>query len=207
MRSAPASSWTWRNCGNRPSAERGCSPSWLSTNSISAKPAFSSVAAAASEQVSGCAVKRWAAVSMPRTICAATVCPTMSSAPATWCSCCRAARNWLASTEARSIPRACSASWAKRRSALVAAWIDLRVSSRTQARGPRSPAGTAEARAFSVRRSVTMGQCTPIPCSSPANAVGAATPAMFNPGDQVPAGQLGGNSYQLSMALRATRSR
>ncbi|EWS62962.1 hypothetical protein Y695_03806 [Hydrogenophaga sp. T4] len=111
--------------------------------SISAKPARSTLAAAASVQVWGRCTKRCTAASMPLSTCAGDTNPTISRAPTAWCNCWRARRSEPGSTASRSLCRDCSDSRTNRLTALLAPSSDLRNSSNTQASGPRSASGAS----------------------------------------------------------------
>ena len=142
-RSAPAICCTSRYCANSATGWMGLPPSTPSRYSMRAKPAFSTVVAVSSVQVSGLRAKRLTAASIARNTCAGAVMPTISSAPTAWCSCWRARRSGAGSRASRSSRRDCSDSRTKRRIDLLAPSSDLRSSSNTQARGPRSAIGVS----------------------------------------------------------------
>ena len=146
MRSATANSCTSRYCENKATGGTGLLFSTASKYSISAKPARSITWLAALVQASGFCTKRCTAASMARSTWAGETSPTISSAPTAWCSCWRARRREPGSTASMSLLRDCSISRTNRLIALLAVSSDLRSSSNTQARGPRSASGASVCR-------------------------------------------------------------
>ncbi len=149
-RAAPVKASTSRCWGNRPTDATVFPASSESRNSLKAKLARSILATASSEHCSGFCTKAATAFSIAWSMALAGLMPTISRAPAAWWSCWRAKRKGATSRVATSSPRAISASRVKRRRDFTAPSSDLRISSMTQASGPRSLSPPSERMSWAV---------------------------------------------------------